>query len=66
MVTLETERGAYMFTVRAAYPNQVGMLARITSAISKAGGDIGAIDIIGAGSGRMVRDITVTARSLEH
>ena len=62
----ETAHGAYVFTVRLAYPNRVGMLAQVTSAIGSAGGDIGAIDIIDSSKGRMVRDITVTARDPEH
>src|SRR4030042_1263838 len=35
----------YTLTIRAAYPNRVGMLGKITSAIGEEGGDIGAIDI---------------------
>ena len=38
---------SYSFTVRLAYPNRVGTLARIVSAIGKDGGDIGAVDIAG-------------------
>jgi len=32
--------------MRLAYPNRVGTLARIVSAIGKEGGDIGAVDIV--------------------
>ncbi|HLB12998.1 MAG TPA: NAD-dependent malic enzyme [Dehalococcoidia bacterium] len=62
----EEQRGAYIFTIRAGWPNQVGMLGRVTSAIGEAGGDIGAIDIIEAAGGRMVRDLTISARDVEH
>ena len=57
---------AYSLTIRAEYPNEVGMLGRITSAIGTAGGDIGAIDIAPASRGAMVRDITVNARDVDH
>ena len=57
---------AYSLTIRAEYPNEVGMLGRITSAIGTAGGDIGAIDIAPASRGSMVRDITVNASDVDH
>ena len=57
---------AHSVTVRAEYANHVGMLGNITSAISLAGGDIGAIDIVSTGSENMVRDITVNARDEQH
>ena len=57
---------AHSVTVRAEYANHVGMLGNITSAISFAGGDIGAIDIVSTGSENMVRDITVNARDEQH
>lgn len=56
----------YNFTIRARYPNTVGMLAKITSAISKAGGDIGALDIIDICKGLITRDISVAARDKDH
>ena len=57
---------AYSITIRASYSNQAGMLGRITSAIGDVGGDIGAIDIVTAGPGPMVRDITVNTRDEPH
>jgi len=42
------------------------MLGRVTSAIGKAGGDIGAIDIAGFGRNTVIRDITVNARDETH
>jgi len=36
---------SYSVTIRTEYDNRPGMLARVTSAIGEAGGDIGAIDI---------------------
>ena len=57
---------AYSITVRAEYPNAPGMLGRITSAIGNAGGDASAIDVVSTASGKMVRDFTINARSIEH
>ena len=57
---------AYSITIRAQYANQVGTLGRITSAVGKVGGDIGAIDIVSAGRDQMVRDITVNTRDVAH
>ncbi|MBR97442.1 MAG: NAD-dependent malic enzyme [Dehalococcoidia bacterium] len=57
---------AHSVTLRAEYANHVGMLGNITSAISLAGGDIGAIDIVSTGSENMIRDITVNARDEQH
>ncbi len=51
----------YSFTIRAQYPNKVGMLGRIASAIGQSGGDIGAIDIVRSTKEQMVRDFTVGA-----
>jgi malate dehydrogenase (oxaloacetate-decarboxylating) len=53
-------------TVRTAYPNEVGMLGRIASAIGTAGGDIGAVDIVQSTRETMVRDITFSALDIEH
>ncbi len=57
---------SYSFTVRLAYPNRVGTLARIVSAIGKDGGDIGAVDIVASDAKGMTRDITVRPRDAAH
>ncbi len=57
---------SYSFTMRLRFPNAVGMLARILTAISKAGGDMGGVDIVHAESKHMTRDLTVSARDEEH
>lgn len=63
---------SYSLTLRIEYPNQVGMLGRVTSVIGEEGGDIGAIDIVSAGSSaspgarHITRDITFAARDYEH
>ena len=41
-------------------------MGRLTSALGRAGGDIGAVDIVEAGRNQIVRDITVAASSDEH
>ena len=58
--------GGYTLTVRTAYPNEVGMLGKIASAIGRAGGDIGAVDIVQSTRDTMVRDITFTAHDIDH
>ncbi len=65
-VRSNVQPGGYTLTVRTAYPNEVGMLGRIASAIGKAGGDIGAVDIVQSTSETMIRDITFAARDIEH
>jgi len=57
---------SYSITMRVEIQNRVGMLGRVTSAIGKAGGDIGAVDIAGFGKGTIIRDITVSARDEAH
>ncbi len=56
----------YSFTIRVEIKNRVGMLGKVTSAIGKAGGDIGALDLISATRETVVRDITVNAIDLHH
>ena len=52
---------SYSLTVRVRIANRPGMLGKLTSAIGKAGGDIGAVDLVEAGSSTIVRDITFKA-----
>jgi malate dehydrogenase (oxaloacetate-decarboxylating) len=52
--------------MRVEIQNRIGMLGRVTSAIGKAGGDIGAVDIAGFGKDTVIRDITVSARDEDH
>ena len=51
----------YSITLRLRLANKPGTLGKVTSAIGLAGGNIGAIDIVEAGSNQLVRDITVAA-----
>jgi malate dehydrogenase (oxaloacetate-decarboxylating) len=57
---------SYTFTVRVRLENRVGKLAEILSAISRAGGDMGAVDIVRVEPKIMVRDLTIHARDEEH
>ena len=57
---------SYSITIRVEIQNRIGMFAKIATAISGAGGDMGAVDIVGVGKGTIIRDITVNARDEEH
>lgn len=57
---------SYSITIRAEINNKIGMFAAIAAAISEAGGDLGAVDIVRVGKGNIVRDITVNAADEMH
>jgi malate dehydrogenase (oxaloacetate-decarboxylating) len=69
---METSRYAcnpspsYSITIRAEIENRIGMFAKIATAISSAGGDMGAVDIVRVEKGKIIRDITANARDEEH
>jgi malate dehydrogenase (oxaloacetate-decarboxylating) len=46
--------------------SRTGTLGELTTAIGRAGGDIGAIDIVSVGGDSVIRDISVNAASAEH
>ncbi len=54
------------FTVRLAYPNRIGMFARVINTIGKNGGDLGAVDIVSPDGKLMTRDISFRARDGAH
>jgi malate dehydrogenase (oxaloacetate-decarboxylating) len=56
----------YSLTIRVNLLNRPGSLGRLTTAIGRVGGDIGAIDIVHAGRGVLTRDVTVNASSVDH
>ena len=58
--------GANSITVRAGYPNKVGMLGKITTSIGKAGGDISGIDIVSSDSDSITRDISINTLDIAH
>jgi malate dehydrogenase (oxaloacetate-decarboxylating) len=57
---------SHSLTVRLEIHNQPGMLGKVTSAIGKAGGDIGAIDLVQVGKGVIIRDLTFNASDERH
>jgi malate dehydrogenase (oxaloacetate-decarboxylating) len=61
-----TPSASFSLTLRVRLDNQPGVLGDVTTAIGRAGGSIGAIDIVAAGGHQLVRDLAVDARSREH
>ena len=61
-----TPSASHSLTVRLTIQNRPGMLGKVTSAISRAGGDIGGIDLIQPGGKVRTRDITFNARDEGH
>src|ERR687894_2667829 len=61
-----TPSASYSLTLRVKLANRTGVLGEVTTAIGRAGGDIGAIDIVSVGPDAIIRDITVNAASTEH
>lgn len=61
-----TPSASYSLTLRVKLSSRAGTLGQVATAIGRAGGDIGAIDIVSAGSDFIIRDITVNAASSEH
>jgi len=57
---------SYSLTIRLEIDNQPGMLGKITSAIGKAGGDIGAIDLVEVRKKTLIRDLTFKASDERH
>src|SRR5262245_53556478 len=53
-------------TLRVRIENKVGMIGEVISAIGRAGGDVGAIDIVQVTGAHVIRDITVDTSSVEH
>jgi malate dehydrogenase (oxaloacetate-decarboxylating) len=63
---ITTPSPGYSITIRLEIINQVGMFGKIATAIGEIGGDIGAVDIVRAGKGFIIRDFTVNARDEMH
>jgi len=57
---------SYSITIRVEIDNKIGMFARVATAISSAGGDLGSVDIVRTEQGKIIRDITVNARDENH
>lgn len=63
---MHTPSASYSLTLRVKLSSRAGTLGQVATAIGRAGGDIGAIDIVSAGSDFIIRDITVSAASSDH
>src|SRR5688500_9796967 len=63
---LTTPSASFSVILRLKLENQPGMLGEVTSAIGRAGGQIGAIDIVEGTGDWFVRDIAVDARDQRH
>ena len=63
---MQTPSASYSLTLRVRLSSRAGSLGELTMAIGRAGGDIGAIDIVTVGNDFIVRDITVSSVSSRH
>src|ERR687892_2169394 len=61
-----TPSASYSLTLRVKLPSRAASLGELTTAIGRAGGDIGAIDIVTVGNNYIIRDITVSSASSTH
>jgi malate dehydrogenase (oxaloacetate-decarboxylating) len=61
-----TPSASYSLTLRVRLSSRAGSLGELTMAIGRAGGDIGAIDIVTVGNDYIVRDVTVSSVSSKH
>jgi malate dehydrogenase (oxaloacetate-decarboxylating) len=57
---------SYSLTLRIKLSSRAGTLGQLATAIGRAGGDIGAIDIVSVSNDYIIRDVTVNAASSEH
>src|SRR5918993_292325 len=62
----QTPSASYSLTLRVKLSSRAGSLGELTVAIGRAGGDIGAIDIVNVGNDYIIRDITVSSISSTH
>ena len=61
-----TPSASYSLTLRVKLSSRAGTLGELTTAIGRAGGDIGAIDIVSVGNDYIIRDITVSFSFQRH
>lgn len=59
------ESSGYSVVLRIELPKRPGMLGKVLSVIGRAGGGMGAIDIVGFKSGSIIRDIEASAADLD-
>jgi malate dehydrogenase (oxaloacetate-decarboxylating) len=60
-----TPSAQYSLTIRVEIAHRPGMLGQVAGAIGRAGGIIGAVDLVEVGEGTLLRDITVDAAGPE-
>ena len=65
-MSINAPSASYSLAVRLEIDNKPGMLGKITSAIGKGGGDIGAIDVVSVGKSTITRDLSFKARDENH
>src|ERR1043165_3284104 len=61
-----TPSASYSLTLRVKLSSRAGTLGELTVAMGRAGGDIGAIDIVNVGNNYIIRDLTVASASSTH
>ena len=61
-----TPSAGYTLTIRVNLENIPGALGRLTSSIGRAGGDIGAVDLVEHRGKVVVRDVTIKCRDEAH
>src|ERR1051326_4811180 len=61
-----TPSASYSLTLRVRLSSRAGSLGELTMAIGRAGGDIGAIDIVTVGNDYIIRNVTVSSVSSKH
>ncbi|HEX6390485.1 MAG TPA: NAD-dependent malic enzyme [Solirubrobacteraceae bacterium] len=61
-----TPSAQYSLTIRVEIEHKPGMLGQVAGAIGKAGGIIGAVDLVEVADDKLLRDITVDAANPEH
>ena len=57
---------SYALTLRLRYPDEAGLLGRLTSLIGETDGYIGAVDIVEVRGGMITRDFTVNTSDVAH
>ena len=61
---IKTPSPSYSILIRTEIHTKPGMLGKVTLAIGKVGGDIGAVDIVGFGKETTIRDIIVNVTDI--
>ena len=57
---------SYALILRLRYPDEAGLLGRLTSLIGETGGHIGAVDIVDVRKGTITRDFTINTSDVAH